>query len=164
MAVGRGKSQLHNFGTQQTQGPVVVSIGRLGASDGAHHGGLLGIQFGLGSRAGALGQCALQAGFGVSLLDFSHRGKRDIQGLAGVLGGVAFGEFAQDACARDHAGAVHSLVDEPEEVIVLVFAQFEDAGGSVRGNFFLQMAVEHTAVSGGDFFLMKIYPNAHKSR
>ena len=72
----------------------------------------------------ALGQCALQTCIGISLLDFSNRGKRDIQRLAGVLVCVAFDEFAQDACPRDHAS-----VDEPKEVLLFVFNEGESAGG-----------------------------------
>ena len=70
---------------------------------------------------------------GQAIVNFPHRGENDIQVIAGFSGGMALASLLS-VRARDHAGDVHSVVNEREGMLLFVFGEFEDAGWGAPRN------------------------------
>jgi hypothetical protein len=62
---------------------------------------------------------------------------------------VAFGKFAQDARAGDHASAVDALVDEGEKMLLLVIAELDSVRRCDSWHGRLQVISENIAHKTG---------------
>ena len=58
---------------------------------------------------------------------------------------------------------LHTCVDEPNERLLLVFAEGENARCCKSANASLQISVVPTAASAGDGIVVQIQPGGHKS-